>query len=705
MDSQLGRLKGVSTSYSAPSWVGLRSVLAVPTLLLLTACGGGGGNGSSSTSGNGGGQVNNSGVTMSLSPQSVSVSAAVFQPAPTGSFQVYVTGPTPGQELYVLANYSQHGISNVTLQGNTIIIQFKSPATLGVGTYQDLVEISLCFDQACNQQVSNSPQTVQVQYTVTKATYGVTGLTPSSVVGDGPSFTLTVSGLGFTSQSTVLWNGQPQITTFVSATQLTAQIPATNIITPGSAAVSVTDPTYGNSNSQTITINVPPLAISSISPTSVTVGGPAFTLTVLGKGFTATSTVEWNGVALTTTQISPIELLAQVPASNINAAGTASVLVSDPNSPPGTTSAQTLTIALPSKDATAFQMNPAHTGAVTFNSISFPSAPTWSVNFSTYPSYALIADGKVIVTVSAGNNQGSELVALDQKTGNTVWGPILISGNANAAYDAGRVFVVSDPYPNTQPVVQAFDVTTGNSDWSTILNMASGSAGAPTASNGIVYIDGENAVEALNESTGAVLWTYSGGTGYSTPAVSADGVYTSFGCSAYDLRPATGELIWNETGSCDGGTGTMSAVINQLDYAPDGALAGSIFNAETGVSLGTFVAEPPPAYTQTMGYFLEYSTLRGVTLSNNTVQWTFTGDGSLGTAPIVVNQYVFIGSSLGNVYALNGATGAVVWTVNVGSPVSSGYHQIPFFGIAAGDGLLMVPAGTALTAYTLSTNP
>jgi len=43
--------------------------------------------------------------------------------------------------------------------------------------------------------------------------------------------------------------------------------------------------------------------------------------------------------------------------------------------------------------------------------------------------YALIADGKVFVTVQVGT--GSQLIALDQSTGAT-WGPIVLSGNSNA---------------------------------------------------------------------------------------------------------------------------------------------------------------------------------------------------------------------------------------------------------------------------------
>src|SRR5438105_2101044 len=60
------------------------------------------------------------------------------------------------------------------------------------------------------------------------AAYGqipsITAINPSSATAGGPSFTLTVTGTGFAMDSTVLWNGSPLTTTFVTSTQVTASI-------------------------------------------------------------------------------------------------------------------------------------------------------------------------------------------------------------------------------------------------------------------------------------------------------------------------------------------------------------------------------------------------------------------------------------------------------------------------------------------------
>jgi outer membrane protein assembly factor BamB len=142
-------------------------------------------------------------------------------------------------------------------------------------------------------------------------------------------------------------------------------------------------------------------------------------------------------------------------------------------------------------------------------------------------------------------------------------------------------------------------------------------------------------------------------------------------------------------------------------YSPNGTSGynGSVYNAETGVPGVSYVADGPGAFTANTGFFLQSGTLRGVTLSNNSVIWSFAGDGHLTGSPITVNQYVFIASSSGNLYALNGTTGVQAWQVALGAPVTANVNQLPLSALSAGDGLLVVPAGTKVTAYLLSTNP
>ena len=94
----------------------------------------------------------------------------------------------------------------------------------------------------------------------------VTELVPDNANSGGPAFVLTVNGTNFDGNATINWSGTAQTTSHVSASQLTATIPASAVATAGTASVTVTNPgtaggPYGGgtsaetSNSMTFTIN------------------------------------------------------------------------------------------------------------------------------------------------------------------------------------------------------------------------------------------------------------------------------------------------------------------------------------------------------------------------------------------------------------------------------------------------------------------
>src|SRR3989475_1572348 len=74
---------------------------------------------------------------------------------------------------------------------------------------------------------------------------------------------------------------------------------------------------------------VPVPVLGALSPNSATAGGAAFTLTVSGTNFVASSVVRWNGSNRTTTFVSGTELRAAISAGDITTAGSAQVTVFD----------------------------------------------------------------------------------------------------------------------------------------------------------------------------------------------------------------------------------------------------------------------------------------------------------------------------------------------------------------------------------------
>ena len=110
----------------------------------------------------------------------------------------------------------------------------------------------------------------------------VSGISPAYTNAGGTTFPLTVNGLGFTAGSTVYWGTSALTTTYGSATQLTAQVPATDIATGGTTvAITVQTPTPGGGTSNSFQFEVNSASGSTTGPTftsttaTVTAGSPA----------------------------------------------------------------------------------------------------------------------------------------------------------------------------------------------------------------------------------------------------------------------------------------------------------------------------------------------------------------------------------------------------------------------------------------------
>jgi hypothetical protein len=157
----------------------------------------------------------------------------------------------------------------------------------------------------------------------------IASLSPASATAGGVAFTLTINGSNFTSASTSSWGATPLATTYISATKLTATVPACLIAAAGSASITVTTAS-GTSAGTAFTIIPPRSAIASLTPTSVVAQSQSFTLAVDGSNFlpgALATVVKWNSTALTTTYVSSTEITAVVPSSLIGTAGTATITV------------------------------------------------------------------------------------------------------------------------------------------------------------------------------------------------------------------------------------------------------------------------------------------------------------------------------------------------------------------------------------------
>ncbi len=207
------------------------TVAMLTILALATACGGG-----TSISGNGGGGGSNPPPPPPPPPASsvtLSPTTATIHAGQTVTFTATVNGTTDQT-----VTWSVNGVVGGNSTAGTINIYgvYRSP---GAVPSPNPVTIRAVSTTNANAAASGS-------VTITNAVPYIAAVTPDSFQSPA-SFTLTITGTGFTSGSVVSWGSTSLATTFVSTTQLTAtgnQPTLTKVVTGA-----VTNPDPGGSRS------------------------------------------------------------------------------------------------------------------------------------------------------------------------------------------------------------------------------------------------------------------------------------------------------------------------------------------------------------------------------------------------------------------------------------------------------------------------
>lgn len=290
-----------------------------------------------------------------LNPPTGTFDAFITKLNPTGSVLLYSTflggnGSDIGEKLaldsssniYVVGGTGSSNFptlnplmvpSSSTSGGLAFLVEFTTAGRLVFGTYLERSASSgIAVDSSGDVYVTGI---YKINLT-TNPLPKLTSLSPTSVRAGSPSFNLTVRGLDFLPSSAVQWNGNARRTIFQTNNELLAEIPASDFVAGGTAAITVSTPPPGGGLSDplifTITENPIP-TISLLRPASAVAGGPGFILSVAGSDFVQGARVLWNSNPRTTTLRNERELLAAIDASDVAIAGTAQVTVLNP--PPG----------------------------------------------------------------------------------------------------------------------------------------------------------------------------------------------------------------------------------------------------------------------------------------------------------------------------------------------------------------------------------
>jgi WD40-like Beta Propeller Repeat len=199
-------------------------------------------------------------------------------------------------------------------------------------------------------------------------------LSPSSIQAGQPSFTLTITGNGFTPASTVFWNSTTLVTLFTSISELTAQVPAGLVQNAGTASIVVSTPQPGGGNTlpATFTINAgasPLPQVTSLSPSGVSTGSGAISVTVNGKNFVAQSEVSVNGNLRSTAFQNSTSLIVSILSADVATAGSVPIFVINPPPSGGTSNTVSLNVKNPVPGLTSLSPAAAQAGTTTATAV------------------------------------------------------------------------------------------------------------------------------------------------------------------------------------------------------------------------------------------------------------------------------------------------------------------------------------------------
>jgi hypothetical protein len=253
--------------------------------------------------------------------------------ATAGTYAVVVTNPAQGGEASNSVNFTVNnpvpaitslspssatagaGLQTLTLNGSNFLA--SSTVTYnGVGhtaTFVSSTQLTISLS-AADQATAGSYAVVvtnpapgggassPLNFAVGNPQPSLSSLSPASAVVGAVAQTLTLNGSNFLASSTVTYNGVGHTATFVSSTQLTISLSATDQATAGSYAVVVTNPAPGGgpSNSVNFTVTGPSASLSPSSyvfpsqPAATSSSAQTFTLSNTGN-----ATLQIAGIGFT----------------------------------------------------------------------------------------------------------------------------------------------------------------------------------------------------------------------------------------------------------------------------------------------------------------------------------------------------------------------------------------------------------------------
>ena len=420
------------------------------------------------------------------------------------------------------------------------------------------------------------------------------------------------------------------------------------------------------------------VAISSISPTSATAGGGAFTLTVNGGGFVSGATVSFNGNARTTTFLSATQLTAAILAADIATAGTFNVVVANPAAG-GTSNAVSFTVNNPVPVIATIAPTSATAGDGAFTLTVNGAPATATGNMTVQATDVIYAAGSqsALAAGAAGTVPGA--ISLSPLAGSVSFSSVRGSLTSACASAEGCISVNIGTGSNQN------DPDGTGADTATSSNTGSGSISGMTGP-GAGYLVG-------------VFVAAGGPSGTAPPAL--DFTSSGIGTSFTTLSPLLNQVFFIGDGLTGDGAGTV-----QIFNVPAGAA-----QLYLGISDAGFYNGAPGAYNDNSGsYSVTYNVANATSVdfvAGSTVNFsgiarttTFVSAMQL-TAAILASDIATAGNDNVTVTSPGpggGTSAPAVFVVSAANPTPTITTISPTSAVAGGAGFTLTVNGTGFVA-------
>ncbi len=370
----------------------------------------------------------------------LSISAITPKEVPAGSGPVTVTVMGTGfttQTVLVLGGVSEPTtyVSSSEVQATVPAAQLQTGSVLNLSVRNGAV-------------AADAPSTTILQ--VDNPIPTLANLSPAVALLGAANASVAVNGTNFVSGVVVTINGNPLSTTFVSATQVTAVLPAVDLAQAGTLLVNVSNPQPGGGASGTapFTVNNPAPVVSGVSPSTIQVGATGTVLTVSGTGFLPSTGVLLNGISRPATVVNGTTLTVALSAADQGAPGTLNVTAVNPSPGGGVSGSAMLSVNNPTPGpltltpatltagaSGATQLNVVGTGFVVSTIVEINGDPRPSTYVSPTQMVATISSadqataGVLQVTAVNGTPGGGASPAASLAVNNPAPGAILVTPN------------------------------------------------------------------------------------------------------------------------------------------------------------------------------------------------------------------------------------------------------------------------------------